>query len=561
MTYYREMNQDRPIITVILPHLSLGDERRESGLQRCVDSLLKQSYGADLLQIHILNGDATVPEKVVEGVGSAKGDYVVFASNDIEFDENAVLYAWRDSVEQNKALVAFNGGDLLPDEGNICEHFMIRRNFISRLENSQIFSTDFHHTCVDNWLWAQAKKMNEVYRSERSRYVHHHFSKPGGKMDDVYRRGWSKVNEDRKMLSDKLSTLEDKKKLKIVVYAITKNEEKFMERFCDSAKDADEVVIIDTGSTDRTIQIAKECGATVHSIAVSPWRFDVARNTSLALLPIDADICMAIDADEIFEPGWREEIERVWIPGTTRLQYLYDWGQNIQFMCDKIHARKGYLWKHPCHELLVNDGRVNEIFVSTDKLLVRHLPDQTKSRGQYLDLLRLSVKEDPHCPRNSFYFARELTFYGKHEEAVHELKRYLALPAATWVDERAYAMRFIGKSLECLGSNDDALGWYLMGTQEAPHRRETWFALVKAYYDRKMWKECKEAAERLLMSNTHRNNWPSDPESWGHLPHDYLALASYYVGDKESARLHGKIALDMKPDDERLKKNMEWYDM
>ena len=78
--------------------------------------------------------------------------------------------------------------------------------------------------------------------------------------------------------------------MKIAVYAISKNEEQFVKRFCESAKDADMVLIADTGSTDNTAQVAKECGAVVHDICISPWRFDKARDTALALIPRDYDV-------------------------------------------------------------------------------------------------------------------------------------------------------------------------------------------------------------------------------------------------------------------------------
>ena len=51
--------------------------------------------------------------------------------------------------------------------------------------------------------------------------------------------------------------------LKIAVYAISKNEEQFVQRFCESAKDADMVLIADTGSTDGTVARAIQCGAVV----------------------------------------------------------------------------------------------------------------------------------------------------------------------------------------------------------------------------------------------------------------------------------------------------------
>ena len=130
---------------------------------------------------------------------------------------------------------------------------------------------------------------------------------------------------------------QDMKKLKIAVYAISKNEEEFVNRFCDSAKDADLVLIADTGSTDRTVELAIQNGAKVYDIAVRPWRFDKARDTALNLIPSDFDVCISLDLDEILEPGWREEIERVWQENTTRLRYKFDWGCGISFFYEKIH--------------------------------------------------------------------------------------------------------------------------------------------------------------------------------------------------------------------------------
>ena len=232
--------------------------------------------------------------------------------------------------------------------------------------------------------------------------------------------------------------------MKIAVYAISKNEEQFVKTFCESAKEADLVVIGDTGSTDNTVQVAKDCGATVYNIYINPWRFDKARDAVLALLPADIDVCIALDLDEQLEPGWRQEIERLWTPGVTRLGYLYNWGHGKIFKSTKIHARKGYHWHHPCHEYIRNDLRVPEVYAWSDMMMITHHPDETKSRGQYMDLLEMSVQEDPRCPRNAFYYARELTYYKEWEKAIVALKKFLEMPEAQWKNEKAYAMRLIG---------------------------------------------------------------------------------------------------------------------
>ena len=345
--------------------------------------------------------------------------------------------------------------------------------------------------------------------------------------------------------------------LKIAVYAISKNEEEFVERFCESAKDADCILIADTGSTDNTVQVAKDCGATVHNIYISPWRFDKAREAAMALLPRDIDVCISLDLDEIMEPGWREEIERVWKEDTTRLRYKFDWGCGIAFYYEKIHHRHGYHWHHPCHEYPRPDARIKEVYAHTDMLLVSHHPDPTKSRGQYLDLLQLAVTEDPRCPRNAFYYARELTFHRLWDQAIAALEKYLAMPEADWPNERAYAMRLLGNCHEELGQ--DGMSWIRRACAEAPNTREPWCELAKIAYRRSEWEECFSAASNALKIKDKQLVYTMDPEVWGFMPHDYLAISAHHLGLKELAIQEGEIAAQLDPTNERLQKNLEFY--
>lgn len=345
--------------------------------------------------------------------------------------------------------------------------------------------------------------------------------------------------------------------MKIAVYAISKNEEQFVSRFCESAKLADYIVIADTGSTDGTVEKAKAHGALVHSITVRPWRFDTARDAALALIPADADVCVSLDLDEILEEGWRDEIEKVWKPETTRLRYKFDWGCGISFYYEKIHHRFGYHWHHPCHEYPVPDKRTNEVWASTDKLLVSHHPDPTKSRGQYLDLLQLAVDEDPRCPRNAFYYARELTFYGKHLEAVYALNKYLEMPEATWQNERCYAMRLLGKTYDALGQ--DGREWYRKACIEAPNTREPLVELAQSCYAKRDWQQCFDAAMKALEIKDKALVYTMNPEVWGYLPHDLAAISAYHLDKYDIAIEQGEFALSMDTDNTRLVKNLEYY--
>jgi glycosyltransferase involved in cell wall biosynthesis len=344
--------------------------------------------------------------------------------------------------------------------------------------------------------------------------------------------------------------------MKIAVYAISKNEEEFVERFCNSAKDADLILIADTGSTDKTVEKAIKCNAKVYDICIKPWRFDKARDAALALIPSDYDVCISLDLDEVLEPGWREEIERVWKNDTTRLRYKFDWGSGISFFYEKIHHRHGYHWHHPVHEYPRADSRIVEVYAETDMLLVSHHPDPTKSRGQYMPLLELAIAEDPKCPRNAFYHARELTFYSRWTDAINALNKYLSMPEATWQNERCYAMRLLGKCYDELNMPHDALKWYRLACAEAPNTREPWCELAISTYRLSMWAESYGAAMSALSITDKTLVYTMDPSVWTEKPYDYASIAAWQLGLKDQAIELCKKAIEFNPSDISLLNNL-----
>jgi glycosyltransferase involved in cell wall biosynthesis len=192
---------DLPTVDFIIPTLG-----RPDGLQKCIDSIKALNYPQEKLVIHTIedNPRLGVPKRVAQGVSETKGDYICFASNDVEFTPDSLIIAVLKSMVEKKRLVAFNTGELLSDEGNINEHFIIKRSLVEEI--GEIFDTDFHHVGVDNLLWAKCGKINEAVRADRAIVKHNHFSK-GAEMDEVYQLGWEKVEEDRQLLKAKLAKL------------------------------------------------------------------------------------------------------------------------------------------------------------------------------------------------------------------------------------------------------------------------------------------------------------------------------------------------------------------
>jgi len=348
--------------------------------------------------------------------------------------------------------------------------------------------------------------------------------------------------------------------MRVAVYTIALNEEQFVKDWYESAKEADYLLIADTGSSDDTIALGRSLGINIVSISVKPWRFDDARNASLAVIPDDIDYCIALDMDEVLLPGWREELERAHKEGWTRPRYQYTWNWNpdgspgLQYGGDKIHKRHGYRWKHPVHEVLVTD-RLDET-QGWLNLQIHHHADNTKPRSQYMPLLAQSVKEDPTDDRNAFYYARELFFYGQFAEAIEEFKRHLSLPKAVWPPERAASMRYIAKLSEGFAEQES---WLKKAINEAPDRREAYIEISKIYYERGMWEDCLQAAERALEILNKPLEYLCEEFAWGFAPHDYAAIAAFNLGMFDKAVQHGSKAVELSPNDPRLTANLAFY--
>ena len=350
------------------------------------------------------------------------------------------------------------------------------------------------------------------------------------------------------------------------MYAIAKNEAQFVDRFMDSMSEADWVCVLDTGSTDGTVEKLRARGAIVEQKIIDPWRFDAARNESMKLIPAEADICCCIDLDEQFRPGWRAALEAAWTTDATRARYRYTWSFNSDgsegnvFWPEKIHKRGVYRWTHPVHEVLeyVGDGR--ERCVTAHDVQLDHHPDPTKSRGQYLPLLELAVAEAPDDDRNCHYLGREYMYHGEWQKAIDTLKRHLSLQKATWADERCASMRFIARCYRHLGRDDLAAVWYHRAIAEAPHLREPYLDYAALLYDNRNWAGLIFMSTCALAITERPATYITEGYAWGALPWDYLAIARWNLGQTREAADAARQAVALLPEDERLKNNLAIFE-
>ncbi len=345
---------------------------------------------------------------------------------------------------------------------------------------------------------------------------------------------------------------------KICIYTIAKNEIKFVDRWVESAKEADYMCVLDTGSSDGTVERLKELGVSVYQKKYNNFRFDVARNDNLEFIPDDAEICVCVDMDEFFEKGWAKILKENWQDDIGRVRYRYTWNFNpdgsegIVFMADKIHKNKMFKWVNPVHEILM--PLTNDYYKTIDlpQLRLYHKADNTKSRGSYLPLLEISVKEDPTNDRNMHYLGREYMFHGKYDQAIETLNKHLNMPNATWKDERSASYRFIAFCYKQKGENEKEEEYLLKSLLEADYIREPYFELGLFYYEKSNYLMASVFFEQMLKISSRYLSYMSDPKCWGELPYDYLSICYYNLGNYAKALSNINEALKYEKNDRLL---------
>lgn len=359
---------------------------------------------------------------------------------------------------------------------------------------------------------------------------------------------------------------------KLAVYAICKNELKFLNDWVEHVKEADYICVLDTGSTDGTweeLQRWKEeypDKFIIKQEIITPWRFDVARNKSMELIPEDAEILFCIDFDEKFNKSdWVDIIRSNWKEDTNRGYYNYAWSHNSAgipsdiFVYDKLHDRN-YNWIYPVHEVLwplKKDGYTEKSVDLVDKLMLEHFPDDTKSRSFYFDLLKLAVEENPDNPHERMLLAREYIIKGDYETALKEYEATLNMPEIDNPLYRLVLLESLGRVADCymaLENYDEAI-WYCQEfIKEDSTYREPYFILGDLYYNMKMYTLAESMYKAGLEYGTRKYNWLERAPVWLGLGYDRLSMCEFQLNKIDNALTNTSKALEYEPDNITLLK-------
>ena len=351
-------------------------------------------------------------------------------------------------------------------------------------------------------------------------------------------------------------------KYKTCVYAICKNEENFIKRWYESIKESDYICILDTGSTDNSINIIKSLNIKYKVKKIEPFRFDKARNESMKLIPKDTDICICLDIDEIMEKGWKEKLNNLWEPNLNRLNYIYNWKiknniPQITFYANKIHSLKNYKWIHPVHEILNYNGE--EKIKITNDIVINHYPDSNKSRKQYLKLLELSIKENPNDDRNMHYLGREYMYYKKWNKCIDTLIKHLNLKTATWNEERCASMRFISRCYIALKRYDEARMWLDKAINECKDSRDPYTERMLLEYSLSNYYDAIYYGKEALKINNKKLTYINEEFSWNETIYDVLSICYYNLNQKKEGLKYLKQAININPSNQRLKDNLKFF--
>jgi len=319
--------------------------------------------------------------------------------------------------------------------------------------------------------------------------------------------------------------------VKIGIYMICKDEKEFIKRCYESIKEADSIVICDTGSKDETIDILADLSKEhknliVKNIFVSPWRFDDARNTALMSLPSDVDICVSIDADEMLEPGWyqilktavEEDIAARGKPHDRyhhRFRTIWDWqttNSNVsEHWHERIHTRHGYMWKLPVHEHIVKcDGTPDEVRWLKD-IQMTQKPDTSKNRGSYLTMLKQSAIEDKKRWKTFSFLAGEYINAGFYREAAEAIEHALTLPDS----DKAFLHYQLSGINKRQKDYDSAIMNMMNVVKHAPKVREYVVYLAQTYLEAGRQSDAVATMERAAKITERTYGYEYNAGCWG----------------------------------------------
>ncbi len=353
---------------------------------------------------------------------------------------------------------------------------------------------------------------------------------------------------------------------RVSVCLIAKNEERFLAQCPRSVRElAPQIVVVDTGSTDRTADIARECGAEVHS---SPWNDDFSAARNAALEHAAGDWILMLDADEELKPGQAELIAReIQAPGVMAFRIpIIDIGREEGgrsyvprlfrnapglFFVGRIHEQVFSSIQVRCQQwglkhllggaLLLHHGYTDEIMAGRNKI------------QRNLRLLERAIEELPGEPNLLMSLGLELVRSGNLEAGLDRYREAFRLlsvrpPEAVTPEGRETLLTQLSTHLMAARRFSEVVElWQNPFAKNGGLTASQHFCLGAAFMELKQPAEAAGQMRQCVAKRLDPVLSPINPETLKAAPHHCLALCCIALNDTEGAQRAFDAALAAEP--------------
>lgn len=230
--------------------------------------------------------------------------------------------------------------------------------------------------------------------------------------------------------------------MNVTLYAICKNEEKNVDRFIETSKLFSDTVVVDTGSTDNTVEKLKDAGITVYEHPMSREEFDFSEARNKALSYVKTDWALSLDFNEDIEEFAPEGFDPIEGEFTVlkhkRFDKVGDEEKESKEVHVRLHRTRNYIWKNAVHEhptFIPSEDFEKEVSVETTIRIIKNINKTVDKELFYLSLCEREHKKDP----TNWYF---IWFIFKHYVQVENYELALEYGSKFLTNSESYKNTF-----------------------------------------------------------------------------------------------------------------------
>jgi glycosyltransferase involved in cell wall biosynthesis len=344
---------------------------------------------------------------------------------------------------------------------------------------------------------------------------------------------------------------------------IVKNEEEVLARCLESVKDAvDEIIIVDTGSTDRTKEIALGFTDKVYDFE---WTDDFAAARNEAFGKAAMDYQMWLDADDVVPPesvrriiGLKAELTPdVDVVSMTYITHFDEDGVPIMNSTRErlLRRERGYRWKDPVHEYITLSGNIHR----TDIEIWHKKTPTSDSLDRNITIYRkLRDSGAQFTPRQQYYFARELKEHREFEAAIYYFERFLD-EGQGWVEDSIASCYNLSICYGAVRERAKILSALLRSFLYAPPRAEICCEIGYFY------KNARDFANAIIWFRIAAGLERQDSAGFvlwdyrGYIPNIEMCVCYSELGNFVKANECNELAAGFKPDSASVAYNREYF--